>query len=142
MGPQLSLQVKISLEIHRKSSKITLAWGKGPNSSHFSFINLLIPIAFRMCTKIRRKGEQSIVHFFSLFLHQAFTLFTHYIHFFFYPELFNKPMGPGMLQYLVGIGSSWEEIKTFLFSLFCIKHSLSLHTTHTLISAQNHSLDS
>jgi len=142
MVPQSSLQVKISLEIQKKSSKITLAWGEGPNSSHFTFINLLIPIAFRMCTEIRRKGEQSIVHFSPFFLHQAFTLFTLSLHSSFYPELFNQPIGPGLSQYVVGNSSDWEEMRTFLLSLFCMKHSLSLHTTNTLISAHNHSLDS
>jgi len=140
MVPQSSLQVKISLEIHRNSSKITLAWGKGPNSSHFTFMNLLISIAFRMCTEIRRKGEQSIVHFSPLFLHQAFTLFTLSLHSSFYPELFNHPIGPGLSQYVVGNSSDWEEMRTFLLFLFCMNHSLSLHTIYTLFSTQNYSI--
>jgi len=140
MVPQLSLQVKISLEIQNKSSKITLAWGEGPNSSHFTFISLLIPIAFRMCTAIRRKGEQSIVHFSPLLLHQASTLFTLFLHSSFYPELLNQHIGPGLSQYIVGNSSDWEEMRTFLLSLFCIKHSLSLHTVYTLFSTQNYSI--
>jgi len=140
MVPQPSLQVKISLEIHKKSSKITLAWGEGPNSSHFTSINLLLHIAFRMWTKIRRKREQSIVHFSPLFFHQAFTLFTLFLHSFFYPELFNQPIGPGMSQFVVGNCSDWEEMRTFLLFLFCMKHSLSLHTVYTLFSTQNYSI--
>ena len=82
-----------------------------------------------------------MVHFSPLFLHQALTLFTHYIHSTFYPELSTKPIRPGISQDSVGICSNWEAITTLLLP-FYIQYATHLHTLNTLFSTQNYSLRS